>query len=286
MVTRRGRLSIYAISVFLCILAVFYAFPYLWMISTSFKTDDELYSGSVIPQNPSVIQYYRLFFGHQVGEEYNLQYRYPDYYKNSIIVTVSSLVLVLTLDALAAFAFAKYNFFGKQVLFWIMMITMMLPVYATLIPSFYLFSRILGWVNSYKALIIPGVVDAYGIFLLTQYMKTIPSELMDAARIDGAGPLRIFWNIIVPLSRPALGTLAIFKFLLVWNDYLWPLVMIREETMYTLTIGIAQMQMRQGMVVWGVQMAASVLATVPVILLVLAMQKQFLRGLTAGAFKA
>jgi multiple sugar transport system permease protein len=154
-----------------------------------------------------------------------------------------------------------------------------------LIPSFYLFSRILDWVNTYKVLIIPGVVDAYGIFLLTQYMKGIPSELLDAARIDGAGPLRIFWKVVVPLSRPVLGTLAIFKFLLAWNDYLWPLVMIRQESMYTLTIGIAQMQVRQGMVVEGVQMAASVIATVPVLLLVFAMQRQFLRGITTGAIK-
>ncbi len=117
-------------------------------------------------------------------------------------------------------------------------------------------------------------------------METIPDELIDAARVDGAGAFRRFLTIIVPLSRPALGTLAVFRFLFIWNDYLWPLVMLREESMYTLTVGIANMQMRQGMVVWGSQMAASFLATLPVIVLVLLMQRQFLRGLTAGAFKA
>ena len=163
--------------------------------------------------------------------------------------------------------------------------TMMLPIYATLIPSFWLFSK-LKMINTYQALILPGVVDAYGIFLLKQYMETIPGEIIDAAKVDGAGAFRRFWQIVVPLSRPALGTLAVFRFLFVWNDYLWPLVIIRKETMYTLTIGIANMQQRQGMVVWGSQMAASVLATLPVILLVLLMQRQFLRGLTTGAFKA
>ena len=227
-----------------------------------------------------------MFYGHVINKKgERLYYKYTHYYRNSLIVTLSSLALVLTFDALAAFAFAKFEFRGKQILFWLMMLTMMLPVYATLIPSFYLFSRVFKWVNTYKVLIIPGVVDAYGIFLLTQYMKGIPSELLDAARIDGAGPLRVFWNIMVPLSRPVLGTLAIFKFLLSWNDYLWPLVMIRQESMYTLTIGIAQMKVRQGMVVEGVQMAASVMATVPVLLLVFAMQRQFLRGITTGAIK-
>ncbi len=282
---QKAKLGQAVLAVFLCFFALFYAFPYVWMVETSLKTDDELMSGQMFSDKPQLVQYDRLFNGFQASERLTLKYQYWRYYRNSIIVTGLSLVLVLSLDALAAFAFAKYNFRGKQILFWLMLITMMLPVYATLIPSFYLFSRILHWVNTYKSLIIPGVVDAYGIFLLTQYMKTIPSELLDAARIDGAGPLRIFLRIIVPLSRPALGTLAIFKFLLAWNDYLWPLVMIRKEEMFTLTIGIANMQVRQGMVVWGVQMAAAVVATVPVLILVFAMQRQFLRGLTAGALK-
>lgn len=284
MITRRGKMIRWVIAVVLCGIALFYIFPYAWMIATSLKPDGELYSGNVIPENPTSLQYERLLKGFKAGN-IEMQYSYKDYYINSIIVTTASLLLVVTLDSLAAFAFAKFDFPGKRPLFWIMILTMMLPVYATLIPSFYLFSRILDWVNKYQSLIIPGIVDAYGIFLLTQYMKTIPSELLDAGRIDGAGPLRLFWYIIVPLSRPAIGTLTIIKFLIVWNDYLWPLVMIRKEEMYTLTIGIAQMQVRQGMVVWGVQMAASVLATIPIVILVIAMQRQFLRGLTAGAFK-
>jgi ABC-type glycerol-3-phosphate transport system permease component len=286
MMTRRSKIIQGILAVTLCLIAILYAFPYFWMISTSFKPDDELFNRKILPQNPSTIQYNRLFYGHVINKKgERLYYKYTHYYRNSLIVTLSSLALVLTFDALAAFAFAKFEFRGKQILFWLMMLTMMLPVYATLIPSFYLFSRVFKWVNTYKVLIIPGVVDAYGIFLLTQYMKGIPSELLDAARIDGAGPLRVFWNIMVPLSRPVLGTLAIFKFLLSWNDYLWPLVMIRQESMYTLTIGIAQMKVRQGMVVEGVQMAASVMATVPVLLLVFAMQRQFLRGITTGAIK-
>ncbi len=286
MITRRSKIAQAVLAVALCFIAIFYAFPYVWMVATSFKPDSELFDQKILPQQPNTIQYNRLFYGHVVNKQGDLlKYKYTLYYRNSLIVTISSLVLVLTLDALAAFAFAKFEFKGKQILFWLMMLTMMLPVYATLIPSFYLFSRILDWVNTYKVLIIPGVVDAYGIFLLTQYMKGIPSELLDAARIDGAGPLRIFWKVMVPLSRPVLGTLAIFKFLLSWNDYLWPLVMIRQESMYTLTIGIAQMQVRQGMVVEGVQMAAAVIATVPVLILVFAMQRQFLRGITTGAIK-
>ncbi|HLE52982.1 MAG: hypothetical protein A2Z16_08690 [Chloroflexi bacterium RBG_16_54_18] len=281
---RRRKILAYGIGGFLVLFAILYLFPYIWMLSMSLKPDAEIYSGKIFPENASLEQYQRLFYGYQF-KDITLEIEYPTYYKNTAIITVISLVLVLFLDALAAYGFAKFEFRGKTVLFWLMIGTMMLPIYATLIPSFWLFSK-LKLINTYYALILPGVVDAYGIFLLKQYMETIPSELLDSAKVDGAGAFRRFWQIVVPLSRPALGTLAVFRFLFVWNDYLWPLVVIRKEEMYTLTIGIANMELRQGMIVWGSQMAASVLATLPVILIVLFMQRQFLRGLTAGAFKA
>ena len=281
---RRRKIIGYSIGGFLLLFAILYLFPYVWMTAMSFKADGEIFSGKVFPENPTLVQYERLFFGYQYGD-ITLSVPYGTYFKNTIIVTVISLVMVLFFDAMAAYGFAKFNFPGKKVLFWLMIGTMTLPIYATLIPSFWLFS-VLKWINTYHSLILPGVVDAYGIFLLKQYMETIPNELLDAAKVDGAGAFRRFWQIVVPLSRPAIGTLAVFRFLFVWNDYLWPLVIIRDDAMYTLTLGIANMQLRQGMVVWGSQMAASVLATLPVLILVLVMQKQFLRGLTAGAFKA
>jgi ABC-type glycerol-3-phosphate transport system permease component len=284
MMKNRRKIITWGIMGFLVIFAILYVVPYVWMVSMSLKPDAEIYSGRMLPSSPTLEQYVRLFQGYKFGE-LTLTVPFGDYYKNTIIVTSISLVLVLFLDALAAYAFAKFNFRGKNILFWLMIGTMMLPIYATLIPSFWLFSK-LGLTNTYQALILPGVVDAYGIFLLRQYMETVPDELLDAAKVDGAGPFRRFWTVMVPLSRPALGTLAVFRFLFVWNDYLWPLVMLRKDSMYTLTLGIANMEMRQGMVVWGSQMAAAVLATLPVILLVLIMQRQFLRGLTSGAFKA
>ncbi|MFZ3079917.1 MAG: carbohydrate ABC transporter permease [Bellilinea sp.] len=249
----------------------------------SFKPDSEVYSRSVFPKEPTLGQYDRLIYGYKFGDQV-LDIKFGTYFKNTTFITVISLILVLFTDALAAYGFSKFNFKGKTILFWIMIGTMMLPIYTTLIPTFWLFSK-LKLLNTYTALILPGVIDAYGIFLLKQYMETIPDELLDAARVDGAGAFTRFWRVILPLSRPAIGTLAVFRFLGVWNDYLWPLIIIRKEEMYTLSIGIANMQMRQGMVVWGSQMAASVLATLPVVILVLVMQRQFLRGLTAGAFK-
>lgn len=281
---RRRKIIQYGTGGFLILLSLFYLLPYVWMIAMSLKPDGEIFSMQIFPQNPTLEQYERLFFGYQFGD-ITLQINFPAYYQNTIIITVLSLILVLFTDALAAYAFAKFNFRGKNVLFWIMIGTMMLPIYATLIPSFWLFSK-LKLINTYQALILPGVIDAYGIFLLKQYMETIPNEILDAATVDGAGPFRRFWAIMVPLSRPAIGMLAVFRFLFVWNDYLWPLVVIREEPMYTLSLGIAGMEMRQGMIVHGSQMAASFLATIPVIILVLVMQRQLLRGLTAGAFKA
>ena len=281
---RRRKLVLYSLGGLLVLIAFLYLFPYVWMVSMSLKPDAEIYSLNIIPNHPTLEQYKRLFFGYQF-QNTTLQINFPTYYKNTLIITVVSLFFILFTDALAAYGFARFQFRGKTLLFWLMIGTMLLPIYATLIPSFWLFSK-LKLINTYAALILPGVVDAYGIFLLKQYMETIPNEILDAAKVDGAGAFRRFWQIILPLSRPALGTLAVFRFLFVWNDYLWPLVIIRKEEMYTLTLGIANMQMRQGMVVWGSQMAASVLATLPVIILVVVMQRQFLRGLTAGAFKA
>jgi multiple sugar transport system permease protein len=274
----------FGIGGFLLLLSFLYFFPYVWMVSMSLKSDEETFSTKVFPEQPTLIQYERLFFGYQF-KDIMLQVNFPAYYRNTLFVTMVSLVLVIFTDALAAYGFAKFNFRGKTILFWLMIGTMMLPIYSTLIPSFWLFSK-LKMINTYQALILPGVVDAYGIFLLKQYMETIPNEILDSAKVDGAGAFRRFWQIVVPLSRPALGTLVVFRFIGVWNDYLWPLVIIRKPDMYTLSIGIANMQLRQGMVVWGSQMAASVLATLPVIILVLVMQNQFLRGLTTGAFKA
>ncbi len=282
--TKRKKILSRLIGGFLAIFAILYLFPYIWMTAMSFKPDAEIFEPGVFPSNPTLEQYQRLFFGYQY-KDIKLEVNFPAHYKNTVIVTTISLVLIVFTDALAAYGFAKFNFKGKKILFWILIATMMLPVYTTLIPSFWIFSK-LKLVNSYTALIVPGVVDAYGIFLLKQYMETIPSEILDSAKVDGAGAFRRFWQIVVPLSRPALGTLVVFRFLFVWNDYLWPLVIIRNPDMYTLSIGIASMQLRQGMVVWGSQMAASVLATLPVIILVLVMQRQFLRGLMTGAFKA
>lgn len=281
---RRRKLTSYVIGGFLLFFAILYLFPYIWMTSMSLKPDGEIYNPTIFPKQPTLEQYQRLFFGYMF-KDITLEVNFPAYYKNTIIVTGISLVLIVFTDALAAYGFAKFNFRGKKILFWLMIGTMMLPVYSTLIPSFWLFSK-LKMVNTYQALILPGVIDAYGIFLLKQYMETIPNEILDSAKVDGAGAFRRFWQIVMPLSRPALGTLIVFRFLFVWNDYLWPLVIIRKPDMYTLSIGIANMQLRQGMVVWGSQMAASVLATLPVIILVIIMQKQFLRGLTTGAFKA
>lgn len=280
---RRKKLLIIMVGGFLILFSLMYLLPYVWMTSISFKPDAEIYSRAILPKEPTLEQYNRLFFGYTF-KDITLQIQFGRYYINTAFITIVSLVLVLFTDALAAYGFAKFNFKGKNILFWLMIGTMMLPIYSTLIPTFWLFSK-LKLINSYTALILPGVIDAYGIFLLKQYMETIPNDLLDAATVDGAGAFARFWKVVVPLSRPAIGTLAVFRFLGVWNDYLWPLIIIRKEEMYTLTIGIANMQMRQGLVVWGSQMAAAMLATIPVILIVLIMQKQFLRGLTAGAFK-
>ena len=246
---RRRKTLQYGIAGFLILFSILYLLPYVWMTSMSFKPDLEVYSREIFPKEPTLEQYDRLINGYKFKDQI-LTIQFGSDFKNTTIITIVSLIMVIFTDALAAYAFAKFNFKGKNILFWIMIGTMMLPIYTTLIPTFWLFSKF-KLINTYAALILPGVIDAYGIFRLKQYMETIPDELLDAATVDGAGAFTRFWKIIVPLSRPMIGTLAVFRFIGVWNDYLWPLIVIRKEEMYTLSIGIANMQMRQGMVVWG-----------------------------------
>jgi multiple sugar transport system permease protein len=166
---RRRKILAYGIGGFLVLFAILYLFPYIWMVSMSFKPDAEIYSGKVFPENPTLEQYQRLFYGYKF-KDLTLKIEYPTYYKNTIIITVISLVLVLFLDAMAAYGFAKFEFRGKTFLFWLMIATMMLPIYATLIPSFWLFSK-LKMINTYSALILQGS-GCYGIFLLKN-METI-----------------------------------------------------------------------------------------------------------------
>jgi ABC-type glycerol-3-phosphate transport system permease component len=280
---RRRAILTTGIAGFLILFAILYLIPYLWMISLSIKPDSEIFSRNLIPAAPTLEQYRRLVFGYQF-QDIILKIDYGRFYLNTAFVTIASLILVLFTDALAAYTFAKFQFKGKTVLFWTN------DSHDAPADLCHADPELLALLQVETDQFVCGTDYAGRGRRLWHFPPQAvygddPNELLDAAKVDGAGAFRRFWQIVVPLSRPALGTLAIFRFLGVWNDYLWPLVVIRQQDMYTLTLGIASMEIRQGLVVTGSQMAASVLATLPVLILVFLAQRQFLRGLTVGAFK-
>ncbi|MGI8906324.1 MAG: carbohydrate ABC transporter permease [Candidatus Sumerlaeaceae bacterium] len=209
---------------------------------------------------------------------------YPRWFINSLFVAISTVLLGVFLDSLAAFAFAKYEFPFKRPLFLLLVGTLMIPYPVTLVPTFFIFAK-LGFYNTYAALIIPGIVSAFGIFLVRQYMENIPDDMIAAARVDGASDFQVYRKIVLPTARPVLAALAVFRFIYQWNTYLYPLVLTNKDSMKTLQLGIATMEDVHGTVDYGMQMAGSALAVVPILLVYAFMQKHFIAGITMGSAK-
>jgi len=244
--------------------------PFLWMLSTSLKEPGDIfaYPPQWIPQ-PIMWQNY--------VETVTIM-PFGRFYLNSLIQATSVTVLQLLTASLAAFAFARLRFPGRDTLFLLYLGTMMIPFPVTMIPNFILM-RFLHWIDIYWALIFPPAFSAFSTFLLRQYFLTIPFELDDAARVDGASSFRIWWQIVLPLSGPALATLAIFTFLGEWNNFLWPLIVTNSEEMRTLPVGLASLQ-SQYSVQWHLLMAGSVIALLPILIIYIIGQKWFVHGIT------
>ena len=200
------------------------------------------------------------------------------YFLNSAIVTGTVTVLQILISSLAAFAFARLRFRGRETIFLLYLATLMIPVQVTLIPNFLIIKN-LGWYDTYLALTVPALFSALSTFLLRQYYRGIPLDLDEAARMDGASSLRIWWQIIVPLSWPVMAALAIFTFQATWNDFLWPLIVTGSDTMRTIPIGLAYF-VGQYSTAWNLLMAGSVLALLPVLIVYFLAQKTFVQGIT------
>jgi len=244
--------------------------PFAWMLSTSLKEagDVFIYPPQWIPQPVQWENYKETVTVMPFGR----------FYLNSAIQAVSVTVLQLLTASLAAFAFARLRFRGRDALFMLYLATMMIPFPVTMIPNFVIM-RYLNWIDTFRALILPPAFSAFSTFLLRQYFMSIPVEMDDAARVDGASSFRIWWQIILPLSGPALATLAIFTFLGQWNNFLWPLIITNSEEMRTLPVGLATFQ-SQYSVQWNLLMAGSVIAVLPILVIYIAGQKWFVRGIT------
>jgi multiple sugar transport system permease protein len=270
--------------------AVLFVAPFAYMVTSSFQPLSEIFSypPKWIPTDPT-LQNYRDFFGsgHQIGR----------WIVNSAFTTAAITVAQLFFSSLVAYTFAKRTFPGRDVLFFLMLATMMLPVQITVIPNYLILKGIPlfggndlsgvgghGWLDSYWGIILPNLVSPFGIFLLRQYMRSIPDELLDAARMDGAGHFRIYWKVILPLSRPALAALAIFTFQFWWAAFFWPLIVLSSPQLYTLPLGMALFQ-EANRTVWNLIMAGSVLASIPLIIVFLIFQRQFVRGISLQGMK-
>jgi multiple sugar transport system permease protein len=268
------RAAIYAL---LIVGAMPMAFPFYYMIASSLMTPDELIQVPITwwPHNPQWQIYARVW----------TVIPFARMFVNSLFVTVAITLGILLTSSLAGFGFAKYHFKGRDVAFMALLSSMMVPFFVLLIPIYYIIKE-LGWIDSYQGLIVPNMVTAFGVFLMRQFIMGIPDELIDAARIDGAGELRIYWGIILPLVRPALSALGIFAFIYQWENFLWPLLIIQSPSMYTVPIGLnslrsyADTQQNANLL-----MAGSVLAIVPSVVVFLLLQRQFVRGIAFGGIK-
>ena len=253
--------------------AIFMVMPFLEMVSTSLKTRTEVFE---FPPNfiPATFAF----------DNYTTALSalpFDRFYINSLIVASSVTILDTFISSLAAFAFARLRFKGRDPLFFLYLIGLMIPAQVLLVPNF-LIIRQLGWFDTYFALIMPSSFSAVSIFLLRQYYRSIPLEYDEAARMDGASSLRIWWNIILPNSTPILAARAVFIFLGSWNDFLWPLVVTNSQAMRTLPVGLNMFQ-GQYSVRWELLMAASVVALVPVLIIYLFAQNYIIRGLSISS---
>lgn len=250
--------------------------PFVWMVLAAFKTDTEIYRfpPTILPHQIDVANVTTLF----------LEQPFGSWYFNSVWITAAGTILTLFFSSLAGFGFGKYEFRGRTILFGVLIGSLMIPFQLILIPLFVLIAR-LGWVDNPLAVFMPFVAPAFGIFLMKQFMSRIPNELLDAARIDGASEFKIYYVIVVPLVRPGLGALGIFTFVNIWNSFLWPLIVLRGDSHYTLPVGMATLNAQLIKVDYGAIMVGSTLISLPVIGLFLLMQRHFISGLTLGAVR-
>lgn len=263
--------------------------PFLWMLSTSVKIDADIFSlpPKWIPSQLDFANYSNAYTSINMGR----------LYRNTTFITAAVVVSEIILSSMAGYVFARLQFPGRQIIFFGLLITMMVPFEVMLLPVFLLIRQFplaggndllghggIGLLNSYGGLIFPNMTSVYGVFLFRQFFLSFPVEIEDAARIDGSSRARFFWTILLPNARPVIGTMGLFAFLWTWNDFLWPLVVIKDSAMNTLQIGIASFNQEFG-TRWAELMAASVMATLPVIILFLILQRFLVKGVATSGIK-
>ncbi len=247
--------------------------PFAWMILTSFKPGSEIFKNQFWPQAPTLSNYASVL----------RKVPFARWYLNSLIVASAVTLSVAFFDSLVGYTLAKYQFRGKNVIFIFILSTLMVPTEMLIIPWF-IMSNSLNWVDTYWGIMFPGVMTAFGIFLMKQFMEGVPSELLDAARIDGVSEFGLFWRIALPLVKPALAALCIFNFLGNWNAFLWPVIITEKMNMRTLPVGLAFFSGEAGSS-WELIMAGATMATIPVLIVFLIFQRQIIKGIALTGLK-
>ncbi|ABY34500.1 MAG: glycerol-3-phosphate ABC transporter permease [Chloroflexus sp.] len=250
--------------------------PVYWTVMAAFKETREIYSLPVTwwPANPTLNNFPAAWQAAPFGR----------YYLNSFITTFFGAALEVTLALFSAYALAYLRFPRKDLVFLLLLAALMIPVEITIVPNYLTIAR-LGWINTYQGIIIPGAAIAYGTFLLRQSFLAIPHEILEAARVDGAGHLRILFSVVAPIAQPAIVTMALLSVVSKWNEFLWPLIVTNTTDMRTLPIGVFWLRNSEGFANWGVVMAGSLFLIVPVLIAFLFAQRAIVEGMTAGAVK-
>ncbi len=275
---RLGRLFgdglLYALLIGVCL---FMILPFIWMLSTSFKPPEEIFtSPPIILSEHATMQAYQYLM-----ENYDL----IRIVLNTFFIAIAATALQLFFCALGGFGFAKYKFPGQGALFGFLLGTMIIPFTVIMVPLFVIM-RDLGWIDKFQAIIVPTAANAFGIFFMRQYMSTISDELLDAARIDGANEFTIFWRVILPIVAPGLTSLGLIIFMNSWNNYLWPLVVLKSNENFTLPLLISSMGGPAGSrTVYDIQMATSIISIIPLLIIFLLFQRRFVEGIQAGAIR-
>ena len=273
----RGRLKGANLFVWLVLVvgALVVAFPLYWMFATAVRPKKEIFSGGfdLVPST---------FVWSNFSDAWN-KLPWDQFYINSIAIAAIAVPVTVFINLLAGYTFAKYKFPGRDILFLLMISTLMIPIQVIMVPEFLIVAK-LGWVNTWWGVLVPRAAEAFGLFMVRQFMVSIPDELIEAARLDGAGEFTIFRRVVLPLSWPVIAVLSIFTFMWRWNDFAWPLVVLQEESAYTVPLGLNLMQ-GQYFTDWTGLMSMSLLSIIPMLLVFIVFQRYFIQGIASTGFK-
>lgn len=250
------------------------AIPFIWMILSAFKPESEVLqlTPTLWPETFTTENFVYLFENMNFGV----------YLRNTIIIVLCSFV-GLFFNAMAGYAFAKYKFKGREKLFYLVLATMMIPGQVTMIPVYLILNQ-MGLTNTMAGVVLPGLVGAFSIFLFRQFMSTIPDELLEAARLDGASEFRVFMQLVLPISKPIMAVQGILTFIAGWNSFLWPLIIANDESLYTLSVGLSLLKGQYGGN-FALQMAGSTFMVVPIVIIFIIFQKHIIEGYTISGMK-